>query len=611
MKKHVFFVYAALGISAGSLFAQEVWPSLNETPLYEGNSYLGDTESNISLEAGFEGDIAAHLNLGGTGKLSIYASASDKALDGNAWLKLDSNSYAEKASGTVSIGVGKGVSDDMNLLFDGYRYAGGTTDIWVVGGGTVGGNVNVVLNNSKVENLQGIYGSGTCIGDINFTLVDSEVNVLNAAHYSGPKIGGSVNASLKNSNVNGAIVLLNGNWGPDAIVDGDVNFVLDGGTVNGMVRLGPNNSSNTSGFVAGRVKGDINAVFGGHYDEQSGTFVKSEIETYVKATDGGLVGSDESILMTGGRKGAADGNVNLVIVSGTYDGTITMGPNAATLGSAEDPNSGNATLTILGGTFNDKIYAASHNYSSTGVFKGDGVIGEVLGDARFNVKSASEPIVFNADIYIGALTGNVIDLSLFGKELHTRENFLRGDAVATFEGDMSNIVFKNGVRILGKTSTTNVGGEALFYFKNATGNFGAKIDGFDEISFDANSDITMNADIVGETLVFLADSVEAHGRLSVENAAEIAAETITIVLDESFIAEDGDIMDLILAPDLDLSGIVLSMILENGEAYDALPWYAYYEDGLSIVFGTVPEPSAYAAFLGVIALALAAYSRRK
>ena len=157
-----------------------------------------------------------------------------------------------------------------------------------------------------------------------------------------------------------------------------------------------------------------------------------------------------------------------------------------------------------------------------------------------------------------------------------------------------------------------VGGISVLAFGNADESFigtvSAQIDEFDRMEIlNTNSDVTFTNTFEVETL-----SVQAG--TSVTLADGTLVERLNIVFDSDFV--EGDSISYDLGEIFGDSLTVVASAIETEGDFTVTnasgdEFFAQYIDGSAIVGGMVPEPSTYAAIFGALALAFAAYRRRK
>ncbi len=454
---------------------------LNQTA---GTTYVNnDTIRNITASAG-----TTYLSYG-------------KEISGDRTYNLSGNSaYDVFSNSTIDGNLKINVSGERSANFTGFTAStvNGNLDINVSGttgtvrginaGSNINGDYSISLANRNAGDFRAMTSTvsapTTVNGNLNVSIVDSTFTSHGLIYGANANITKDLNVYLENVKNTGSVGVITSENERNPIatqVGGNLNFTLNGGEI-GSLRLGVNHDGVAALTQYGTIAGDINAVLGGHKDE-SGNYHASSIATTVgKNSDG------ESILFTGGRHGTVNGDVNGVIVSGTYEGIIAMGPNSSTVG-------GSTNLTILDGTFNGAIHVGSHHLGSS---TSSGI---VEGDANLLVMGGT----FNKDINVGAVTSFLL-----------RTNYVRGDAIATFTGDLSKVSFAKGVNV----NAASADGSKIFNFTNANGSFSANIKGFGAVNVN-------NSNLVGDINLVNSGNVFINGESSLEGSF-VGAKVVTI-----------------------------------------------------------------------------------
>ncbi len=428
---------------------------------------------------------------------------------------------------------------------------------------------------------------------MNITATDCTFTTFAPISGSNITVQGDLNVYLKDTSIESNLTYIVNCWdnnAPSAAINGNLSFTLNGGTLSGGLRIGTNSVGGADLINLIPIKGDITAVIGGYYNSLNSQYVASSTPTAIGAFNNS--GVLQSIMMTGGRCGGAEGNANLTIVSGTIAGIIVMGPNAATLGSASNPGSGNTNLNIMGGEFNGAIYAGSHCQSSTNAE------GTILGNANLTLSGGT----FHRNIYVGAVGSDFLNF---------HKNNIRGSANGTITGNLDNIHFDSGVIIY----AGNADQGKVFNFTDASGTMGASLSGFDVVKINVDSSVVLasSAAITTGRLEFYADSLTQHGLLTLAHSALTVGESFDIILADSFTANDGDFLQLINITDataLTQKDVLLKH--KNGSNYDGA-WEAVFDsNSFGIRFlGPIPEPSTYAVSLGLLSIALVSCRRKR
>ena len=140
-----------------------------------------------------------------------------------------------------------------------------------------------------------------------------------------------------------------------------------------------------------------------------------------------------------------------------------------------------------------------------------------------------------------------------------------------------------------------------------------------EGSMTVNGGLGANVLTVASGASFVSTGAFDIGTLAVSSNGKISlAEGSTFdVLQINYENElsDGDIFSISDICDGELTESIVCSVIENGAQYklfdkNGVEWEAHYQDG-SFSVGNIPEPSTCAAIFGAVALAFAAYRRRK
>lgn len=157
-----------------------------------------------------------------------------------------------------------------------------------------------------------------------------------------------------------------------------------------------------------------------------------------------------------------------------------------------------------------------------------------------------------------------------------------------------------------------VGGISILTFGNAdesfNGTVSAQIDEFDRMEIlNTNSNVTF-------TNAFEVETLSVQAGTSVALADGTLVERLNIVFDSDFV--EGDRISYDLGEIFGDSLTVVASAIETEGDFTVTnasgdEFFAQYIDGNTIIGSMVPEPSTYAAIFGALALAFAAYRRRK
>lgn len=231
----------------------------------------------------------------------------------------------------------------------------------------------------------------------------------------------------------------------------------------------------------------------------------------------------------------------------------------------------------------------------------------------------------------GALYATDADISMTYLKLNAYGIFkMQGGKLSLTGGDT-----KYSYKLAGKMTLNDVDFNANFKVVIDGGNYGASVSnnyqGYDlnmaDVVFSGNTTFKGTELIVDDTnKLSLLDSasvkvnslsasnliVSSGAKVEVSSANELSIENLKIILDdlsplefsEIFSASDGD---TIVFSD-ELTNITVSN--SSGELYDNV-LFSYDADGNVIGIAAVPEPATFAAVFGALALAFAAYIKRR
>lgn len=336
---------------------------------------------------------------------------------------------------------------------------------------------------------------------------------------------------------------------------------------------------------------NINAVFsnliGGSFIGSISGDVKTEVSNS-NMSSGNVVGA--SLGYDGNNIG---GSTYLTINNGTYHSVaggyflIGMPLNDISIG-------GSSNVVVNGGTV-EFLYGGS--------------MGKSEGE---NIKIGNVNVLVNASdssnkISIGTIYG------LYGK-FNEQTNKLN----ITFAGNGENLNIRETVSAIGNYSGEVSTTERVISFgsgENAfVGQFNGKISNvkigdqnqFNELVIGKNSSVefTENFELSVDTLSIFSDSeVSGGAKITVDDA-------LNIYISDSISASD---LVLDLGESIVLSAesqANISILHEDGSLFDGAE-FAYDPETNSFAISNVPEPSTYAAIFGALALAFAAYRRRK
>ncbi len=349
-----------------------------------------------------------------------------------------------------------------------------------------------------------------------------------------------------------------------------VNIGRAGGSVSDVF-IGYNDANNPNGFVVGAgtgtVRGDVSInmqsggagyLFGASYGSVVGgnTYVtvgKGAQVTYYVLAGGSNINDNFSSDIAGSTNVLIQGNVGTHVYGGHYSGG-TRG----TIG-------GNVNVTVDGGSVGGTIY---------------GGVGNIAGDVNIVLKDAS----VGGSIYAGSESS-------------------RGGAVA---GNV-NVSISGVSSVVGTIYSGSASGSKNLSVESYAGADSLRISDFDVVSV---SDSTVSFETS-----FHSSLLSVSEGADVSLASGTSFDSLKLLFIQTDVSTGSEVqLDSFFSDDS--SSIVLSAI-SGGDTEvslfdsDGQQWDIVYEDGILTVGAAVPEPSAYAAIFGVLALVLAVYRRRR
>ena len=416
-----------------------------------------------------------------------------------------------------------------------------------------------------------IYYGGTTDGS---NKNDSIMNILNGGTYEA-YYGGNVN-------------IVN-NGGPSGDVFGNITNELTGVTITGNF-IGANWTNDSSGKPSG-----IGAVSG----KVTNIFDNSKL---LGRTYGGNLSSGPNSQWTLGHIGS----IETIVKNGSYIKEIGISGGAAI--SRID---GSVTLRVEDSTV-DEIY---HN--------GDIYIG---GDCNISITNSNVKNYFEAAPAASSTSwtkngiGGNLNITIAGNSV------VDGSAYPSLSGNSSincagtceiggdiNFTIKDTAQVLGWISAGNqnypdsTAKTANFNVESYSGASQLSIRGFDSVSISESNAVFANS--------FDVDRLTVDSNSTVTLASGTSFGSLSIAFsDASF--SDGELFEFNLGDIFTDDTIVISA-LKDGSIFtvcdsDGKEWNASYSEAGNILIGSmVPEPSTYAAIFGLLALALAAYGRKK
>lgn len=491
--------------------------------------------------------------------------------------------------GNISINVG---TETTNPYVKG--------NIFAVGGGTLHGNTSVVINGGTFSARQGIYGGSSWGGVVKG---DTYVEFNGGTMSTGSVAGGSYNSQSKiegSTSVKITGGTLKSVYGGDSRstqgIGGNVNLEITGGSmssvygnsassVGGNININIDNakiSSSIYGASSSAVGGDVNmnisnseaySITGASYKNVGGKLtmnldgvnVSSNVtgasnaqidgEIDVKITGGTVIGKDLTLASSSSSSTKLEiSSINATIDSSTVNGNI----NGFTHSSTYSQNPGSTVENLLI-TVKDSTVAGDITLTNSNVLDSAGVI------------FAGNSVVHNGKVIA---TSNVVNTSgdIRSEGKIGKESFVSfGDGNDTFSGTYAGEI--EGVKSIKVSANSDVSFEKAFDTSTLYVDSTSKVSLVEGTSFD-----NLN--------VSFAEAIETGANFDFD-LAQIFGDDLTIV--QSAIENDG-----------------FTITSESGK------FFADYENGhITVKDLAVPEPSTYAAIFGAIALAFAAYRKRR
>lgn len=425
-------------------------------------------------------------------------------------------------------------------------------------------------------------------------LTTSSIAILASLTFAGQFDNTNYYGSTRDgSNVDGNII--------NDLSEGDLNYYY-GGTVNTV----------KPGQACGSVNGNI-------YNNLYGVTIKN----YVGANWANDSSGNPSVM--GGVSGTIFNNISNSTVKGKfYAGNLSSGPNAKwtveTIGSIE------TNIT-------------NNSYVQEVCVSGGAIVNRVIGNASVNIVDSTVAEIFhNGGTYIGGdcniklTNSNVVGNYFYGSgstNLSSSYDWanprgINGNLNIILEGStkVNNDIFATDGDVNGSVNITitdtaivggtiyggngnakekvlNIGGEKSF---NGSA---LKADSFDSVNISSDSIVDI--------------SLANISKLSIENGAKVSLASES-EFEKLLIRFDDEIFELGGTVDIseifgDSASVVLSEI-ESGSSFTILDanqnlFTVGLAGGTLSITSEIPEPSTYAAIIGAIALAFAAYRRRK
>ena len=581
-------MYAVEGNTSGgsSLIINEgtfnLSSSVSKPDLY---LYGGGTSGSI-----IEGDTFLQFNSGsvnpGSWSHSLYGGSSSSST-------ITGNSSVEINGGTLA-----GADLNRSGIFGGSRP-----------GSVVEGNSSVVVNGGTITGMT-IYGGG----DGANTRFDGQMGTL--SHYIdlGEQSVVKGNASVLIGE-NASVYSVVGGGRGNSVVGGDVKIDINGKA----------NNVNIVGGTHGVVKGVATVNV-----SKTGTINGNLLST------GDIHGANVNYASDGSVASVVD--ASKVVVNANIEGNVSSVNLVGSFGSYNDPVSnvyGSVSLNIGNGA----------NISSN--VRAVALAAHVYGDVNINISGADT--VLGKHVYAGSERGSVIEgnvsLNIDGA---TVKGDVYGGGYGVYLNDVeqsavikgsSSIILKNanvvggvyaGVTVLGKSiSATLISGGGMGQTLNGVEMGNGVVKGSSTLAF-GNGLETFEGAVSAQISNFdtvkisMASSVNFEksfetGLLSVDSSAqvELAEGTKFEKLFVNFGSETFELGGVVDISEIfgDSTSVVMSEI-ESGSSFVVLDakqnLFTVGLNGSTLsITSEIPEPSTYAAILGAIALAFAAYRRRK
>lgn len=436
--------------------------------------------------------------------------------------------------------------------------------------GDVNGNITNTFENITAWGAMGgnygytSWGAGNAsTGDVNGNVSNTLINVNLAEFYGGNSLSSVVSGSPDVGSVRGKITT--------TLVSGTISGDLRGSSYSAGQNVRDYGDGEIEiNILGGEVKGEVMITAGTSRIDKGATVNVS----------GGAVN-----LIRGGSSSTVNGDVNLNISGGTVNSAYAGGKSGGVV-------NGNANISITGGEVRN-LYGTgmftTHN-GNVDILLAGGKVTNVYGAYGKNVGEVTITLDGNKTEF--AANSRIVGYSLYKPS--GEMNLKVGTSETAFDGSL--------VVSIDKFSNVSVADDSKVVF-------GGKISNVENFEIGANSGVTFENSVSVDRLAVDYASTVAFG------AAEVAFKDLAVVNFDQYCTWDESY-------ELDLSKIfgdnitVVESALENGSRLYIVDaggkeWTASYSDGQALITGSVPEPSAYAAIFGALALAFAACRRRK
>ena len=477
-----------------------------------------------------------------------------------------SMAYGENGKGGSNISGGSSVYLGSGANFSGYytTYIVGGNFSYQSNSGVTGGS-SVTIDGATLDNVR-VFGasqsSGVTAGLI--ASVDSSKVVVKSGTVNGDIYGGGHSQSHGST-----------------VVEGDASVEIVGGEITGNVFGGSlywnANHENVQASIGGNASvkitgGTVNG------DVYGGSEAESKRYSGISVTN---IGGSTSVEIGG------EANVNGSVYGGSLSYVGSIGDGEYNTGNgAVSKVEGNSNIIISGGTVSENVYGGGRVFNSV---EGTSATAD-LASANITISAGK----ISGDIYAGGDgSGSVVS----------------GNAKVTFVGNSSDIDFA-GTVYGGGSEGAIVGGKNSVSFGNSSnafaGTFNGNISGMNELLVSSNSDVAFANSFDVDLL-----SVDSSSKVSLAEGTKF---------DKLFVNFGSETFELDGTVDIseifgDSTSVVMSEI-ESGSSFVVLDakqnLFTVGLNGSTLsITSEIPEPSTYAAILGAIALAFAAYRRRK
>lgn len=581
---------------SGNYTAEDASSIKLETKLADNVVFVGATGGTLEL-VGAEGDarktitVDSHSETSTSGNVFMYGnnaiiannSRADGAVDANSGTiyfggnnaytqseklvyTFDKTTVVGSNAGHVVVGgkgVGSVMKDGANITVDGVNV--GNLTAGAAEGGVVNGDINVLVKSGEVSAVYGGLG-GVHTGKTTITVEGGKVGTVAIGDYYGGKVNGDMILNVSGGEID---QVYGANYRADSETSADFNGV------NGNVQI------NVSGGTVKNIRGGINTnnYANDPATAQSKMVLNGNVE--INVSGNANIGSDdgESILAVGGSYGSVNGNTIVNISdNATIEGIIAMG------GSRNNAAVKSTFLNVSGGTLGGDVYAGALKAAI------------VLGNTNITISEGT----VNGNIYGGGGRADTV---------------VKGNSNITLIGSSANI---NGTIYGGGKDGGVVNGDRILNIGTAensfVGNSALNIADFDILNVGKSSEVKFaNAisldifQVATDAKVSLADGTNFEKLILSFDSDFSQGDTGTIDLETIF----GSSTSIVLSALQNETSALLTVKDSKGQEW-SLASESISGNTISYEIGLqIPEPSTYAAIFGALALAFAAYRRKK